>query len=211
MSNEHTLLEIRAISRRLLPDTGAHDFQHAERVAKLCERIGKTENANLFVLEIAAYLHDITRAEEDACKGKICHAETGAIKTQEILEPFSILNEHKQNIIHCIRTHRFRDGNRPETIEAKILYDSDKLDVLGAVGVARCYWFSGERKAHLHCPLKDVDGYSKYHTAYREYAVKISKLKDKLFTREAQKIAKGRHKFMESFFMRFLEELEGNL
>lgn len=123
--------------------SGCHDWTHVDRVKNLAMHIGKKEKANLFVLEIAAYLHDIGRREEMKEKGLFCHAEHGAKLSQRILKKYNPEKEIVDNIIHCIESHRYRNSNIPETIEAKVLFDADKLDSIGAIGIARDFLFAG--------------------------------------------------------------------
>ena len=80
------------------------------------------------VLTIAAYLHDVGRCHQDRSNGEICHAEKGAGMAHDIIDGLDLTDERKSNIIHCIKSHRFRGESRPETIEAKVLFDADKLD-----------------------------------------------------------------------------------
>jgi uncharacterized protein len=197
--------------------TGAkysHDWEHTLRVHNLCMHIGEKEGADLEILSIAAYLHDIGRAHQDRSKGSVCHAEKGAEIAGNMLESYPIPLEKKVNIIHCIKSHRYRNSHQPETLEAKVLFDADKLDAIGAVGIARAYLFAGEVGALLHNPDADphkVKPYSKDDTGYREYRVKLSKIKDKMLTQEGKHMAQERHAFMETFFERFLKEHEGLL
>jgi uncharacterized protein len=205
--------EVRAYARDHFSGAkSSHDWEHTGRVYKLCMHIGEKEGADLEVLAIAAYLHDIGRSHQDKSRGSICHAEKGARMAQEILSQFTMPEEKRENIIHCILTHRFRNSHEPQTLEARVLFDADKLDAIGAVGIARAYLFAGEVGAVLH--NKDVDPlatepYSKDDTGYREYMVKLSKIKDCMLTGEGQRMAQERHRFMEEFFDRFLKELEG--
>ncbi len=195
--------------------TGAkhsHDWEHTLRVCKLCMRIGRIEGADLEVLAMAAYLHDIGRAHQDRAKGSLCHAEIGSGIARELLKEFPIPVSSKENIVHCIQAHRFRNSHHPETIEAKVLFDADKLDAIGAVGIARAYLFAGEVGALLHNPDVDpeqVKPYSTNDTGYREYRVKLSRIKDCMLTSEGSRMAQERHAFMEAFFERFLKEHEG--
>lgn len=192
----------------------SHDWEHTERVYRLCMHIGRVEGADLEVLAIAALLHDIGRAIQDTSRGTLCHAEQGARIAEEILEKHIMPLEKKENIIHCIVSHRYRNSHHPQSLEAKVLFDADKLDAIGAVGIARAYLFAGEVGAVLHNPDLDplmAKPYSRDDTGYREYMVKLSKIKDRMLTPEGRYMAQERHAFMEEFFSRFLKEFEGQL
>jgi len=203
---------VRAAARRYLAGAGSHDWQHTQRVCRLCERIGPAEGADMFVLRAAAVLHDIGRRFQDESRGRICHARKGAELAAGLLEGLEVAPACRDNIIHCIRTHRFRDGLEPQTIEARVLFDADKLDAIGAVGVARAYMFAGEHGACLHNPDVDVSKtkpYSADDTGYREYVVKLSRIRQRMLTETGRRLAAGRHAFMKAFFKRFLLEYEG--
>lgn len=190
---------------------GSHDWGHTERVVKLCLKIAEVENADREVLAVAALLHDVGRSYEDASKGLLCHAEKGAEIAEAYLQASSLPLEKKRNIVHCIRAHRYRSTCTPETLEAKVLYDADKLDAIGAVGIARAFQFAGEVGATLHVSHtapEETSPYSAEDTGYREFKLKLSKVKDRMMTEEGRRIAADRHAFMESFFRRFLEEVE---
>ena len=105
--------------------------------------------------------------------------------------------------------HRYRSDCRPDTIEAQILYDADKLDSLGAIGIARAFLFAGAVGARLHNSAEDAvnnPAYSREDTAYREYLVKLSKLPDKLLTAHARIKAQQLKNFMDDFFRQLNEE-----
>lgn len=189
-----------------------HNFSHSYRVMNIGFSIGKKENANLDIIKTSALLHDIGRQKQDESKGIICHAEVGAKMAREILEEFEIEKDFINEVVHCIETHRFRKSNPPLSKEAKIIFDSDKLDCIGAIGVLRAASFSGCFGAEVHDPFVDVENsneYGKEDSAYREYLVKLSKIKDKLLTDEGKRIAQERHDFMESFFDRANKEVAG--
>jgi uncharacterized protein len=191
---------------------GSHDWDHTLRVFHLCQRIGPAEGADMDILGMAAYLHDIGRCHEDKAKGTVCHAEKGAQMAGEILTAFPLSHDAKQRIIHCIAAHRFRGDLAPRSIEAKVLFDADKIDAIGAVGIARAYLFAGEIGAKLHNSTADIAGtkpYTPEDTGYREYRVKLSRIKDRMLTRHGKEIAEQRHAFMELFFERFLKEYHG--
>lgn len=205
--------DVRNIAKRMF-DTSreSHDWDHTLRVYRLCERIGAVESADMGVLGVAAYLHDIGRCYQDATNGAVCHAEKGAQMARPIVSNLPLSENQKQNVIHCVRSHRFRGGHPPETPEAKVLFDADKLDAIGAVGVARAYLFAGEVGARLHNSEVDVEKtkpYSKEDTGFREFTVKLSKIRDRILTKEGRRMAEERHEFMEQFFKRFVQEYEG--
>jgi uncharacterized protein len=191
---------------------GSHDWDHTLRVHRLCRRIGAAEGADLLVTEAAAYLHDIGRNHQDRTGGQLCHAEQGAAIAREILAACPLADPRRENIIHCIAAHRFRRGEAPRTLEASVLFDADKLDAIGAVGVARAFLFAGELGARLHSPEVDVTrapAYSIDDTGYREYVVKLARIRDRILTATGRRLADERHRFMVGFFDRFLEEYAG--
>ena len=198
---------------------GCHDWTHVERVKNLAFHIGKKEKANLSILEIATLLHDIGRKEEMKNKGLFCHAEKGAQLAKNILKKYKISDEDIKNITHCIESHRYRNDKIPKTIEAKILYDADKIDSIGAIGLARAFVFAGglgsgniytgnEKK--LAKTGKNYN-FSKEDSALLEYEVKLKYIKNKVLTKEGKRIAKERHEFMKKFVDRFYKEIKGSL
>ena len=211
--HRHLLDTIRRQAQQVFANAaGSHDWQHSLRVHKLCLRIGPKEGADMTVLEAAAYLHDIGRLAQDKSNGSLCHAEKGAQLAEKIIAPLTLTANRKQNIIHCVRSHRYRDDCPPKTIEAKILFDADKLDAIGAIGVARAYQFAGELGACLHNPdisPEQAQPYSINDTGHREFVVKLSKIKNRMMTDQGRCIAQGRHDFMAAFFKRFLNEYAG--
>jgi uncharacterized protein len=193
---------------------GSHDWDHTERVLRLCLRIGRKEKADLKVLELAALLHDIGRGAEDTSGGRICHGRTGAALAGKILERRGLDPGLIGEVVHCIRSHRFRKRAVPRTLEARILFDADKLDSIGAVGVGRAFLFAGEVGARLHdkhIDLRKTKPYTREDTAYREFLVKLGRVRDRIFTREGRRIAAERHRFMVDFFGRLNKETDGIL
>jgi uncharacterized protein len=169
--------------------------------------------AKLDVLSAAALLHDIGRRYEMQEQGRICHAEKGAELAREILVKLDFASPLIDEIAHCIEAHRYRGNRIPRTLEAKILYDADKLDSIGAVGIGRAFLFAGQTGARLHNE-SDVDilackPYSREDTAYREFKFKMSKIKDRMLTPEGRRLAEERHDFMEVFFERLERETKG--
>lgn len=192
---------------------GCHGPDHTERVHKTALYIGRLMGARLDILSAAALLHDIGRKYETRKQGKICHAEKGAELARDILTKLDFAPSLIDEIAHCIEAHRYRGKTAPRTLEAKILYDADKLDSIGAVGIGRAFLFAGQTGARLHND-SDVDilackPYTKEDTAYREFKFKMSKIKDRMLTPEGKRLAKERHGFMELFFERLEREVKG--
>ena len=207
------LEHIKKIAQKLFAAAkGSHSWEHTLRVFRLCERIGAKEDVDMEVLLVAACLHDIGRCYQDASNGRICHAEKGAELAAPLIGPLNLSNDQKENILHCIRSHRFRGQTPPRTIEAQVLFDADKLDAIGAVGIARTFQFAGEVGARLHnshANIKDTSPYSEEDTGYREFRLKLSMIHERMLTAEGKRLAADRHAYMCAFFDRFLAEHAG--
>lgn len=122
----------------------SHDWSHVERVLKTAVSLAKKEKADIGIVKIATYLHDIGR--KDLKEGDYDHAAEGTKMARKILKNYKFSAEQINNICHCVETHRFRNNKVPKTKEAKCLHDADKLDVVGALGIARSYIYLGETK-----------------------------------------------------------------
>lgn len=193
---------------------GCHGPDHAERVHATALAMGKELGADLAILSGAALLHDIGRAEESRSRGQRCHAALGAAMAEPLLIELGFADETAAAIRHCIATHRFRDDNRPESLEAKILFDADKLDSLGAIGIGRAFLFAGQVGARLHNDeraLADSLAYSLEDTAYREFKVKLCLLPERMLTPIGRRLAEERQRFMQDFFSRLDAEICGGI
>jgi len=194
---------------------GCHGPDHAERVHATALVMGKELGANLTTLSAAALLHDIGRAEESRSRGRLCHAALGAAMAEPLLVELGFSEESVAAIHHCIATHRFRDDiNRPESLEAQILFDADKLDSLGAIGIGRAFLFAGQVGARLHNDeraLADSLPYSLEDTAYREFKVKLCRLPERMLTTIGRRLAAERQQFMQEFFSRLDAEIWGGI
>ncbi|ABL78560.1 HD domain-containing protein [Thermofilum pendens] len=189
-----------------------HDLSHVERVYRLAMRIARELGAgvDLEVLGAAAILHDVARSMED--EGLVeDHAREGARIAREILKRVGFPEDKIERVAYCIEAHRYRGGGRPSSIEAQILQDADRLDALGAIGVARAFARGGARGTPFYDPSKPpkerYDGHSE--TVVNHFYEKLLKVKDTLNTEPARRIAEGRHRFMEEFLERFLKEWVG--
>jgi uncharacterized protein len=192
-----------------ITEGGSHGPDHSERVLATALTIGKQMQARLDILLPAALLHDIGRKEESASKGKICHAQRGAELAQPILRELGFGEDDIKAVCHCIASHRYRRGLAPQSLEAKILFDADKLDSIGAVGIGRAFLFAGQIGARLHNPEADCSAtlpYSLEDTAYREFQVKMSKVREQMLTPVGRLLAEERHAFMLTFFDQLTRE-----
>lgn len=209
------LQQLRIISASFcLAEGGSHGPDHSERVLRTALLIGRSMAARCDILAPAALLHDIGRKEERTSQGKICHAQRGAELAVALLKNAGYDEEDILAICHCIRAHRFRGEIRPESLEANILFDADKLDSIGAVGIGRAFLFAGQIGARLHNPEQDhtqTEAYSLEDTAYREFRVKMSRVRQQMLTPIGRHMAEKRHAFMEIFFEQLTRETSGIL
>ena len=200
-----------AVAQKLGAASGCHDFDHTLRVLAnarmLAERLPEADRQTV---ELAALLHDIARPEELDSQGKICHAAAGAKIAEKLLLEFGATPETARAVAAAVRSHRYRDEVEPTTLEAKIVFDADKLDSLGAVGLGRAFLFAGHCGARLHNTEAEAlagEPYGPEDTAYREYLVKLRHLPEIMLTSEGRRLARERLDFMESFFRRLDAEV----
>lgn len=196
-------------ARRYYTDSdAAHDFDHVLRVLVLAERIGQAEGSAMEIVRTATLLHDVARAEEE--RTGACHAKVGAERARQILAGHPA--DKVEAVAQAIASHRFRDEVVPQTLEAKVLYDADKLDAIGAIGIARAYALAGRRGQRLwaETPAGSLaESLSTDYTPVHEFTFKLSRLKEALFTTTARQIAEERHRYMVEFFARLEEEVQG--
>ncbi len=169
-------------------DTGGHDAAHTLRVRRSAMRIAASEpDCDRFVVELAALLHD-------ADDHKLFHTERCA-NARAFLEREGVAPERIERVCAAIESVSFSKnrGRRPETIEGKIVQDADRLDAVGAVGVARCFAYGGEHAR----PMEE---------SIRHFYEKLLLLSDELNTESARALAAPRHAFLEAFLKEYYEE-----
>jgi uncharacterized protein len=198
-------------ARAFYPDDDpVHGFSHVLRVYRLCERIGAAEGADLDVLRAAALLHDV-EGDVDLREN---HHLAAADFAAGILREEGWQDESIHSVLHCIRSHRFRNrAEQPETIEAKVLFDADKIDAIGAVGVARAVAYAVRAGMDVFAPPSVqylqtgelAPGESQ--TVAHEYLYKLRHIKDRLYTETGRSLAEERHRLMVVFFEGWLEEI----
>lgn len=189
----------------------AHDKEHIYRVLYSALEIAKEEEAvDYDVLITACLLHDIGRKEqfEDP---SLCHAMVGGEKAYAFLTGIGFDADFSGRVRHCIQTHRFRKAQQPQTLEAKILFDADKLDVTGALGIARTLMYKAEVSEPLYHVLpngKISDGTKDTEPSFfREYKFKLEKLYDKFYTAKGAQLGQTRREIAVAFYERLYQEI----
>ena len=194
-----------------------HGFDHILRVYRMVEKLAQAEGADLEIVRAAALLHDaqgsMTSGGEE---GRLNHHYASSEFAHQVLETEGWPPDRIAEVQHCIRAHRFRDNTEsPTTLEAKILFDADKLDVIGAVGVARTIAYAAvvNQPIYAEPSAQFLETWEKEpgepHSSYHEYLFKLSKIKDRLYTSTAQALAEDRHQFMAEYFYRLAAEERG--
>ncbi|MBN2680983.1 MAG: HD domain-containing protein [Bacteroidales bacterium] len=194
-------------------ETTGHDWWHVLRVRNTAIKIAEIENADLEIVELSALLHDVddwkfkekSEANEGIAEKWLKKNKIPAKKIELILE-----------IIECVSFKGSGVETPMRTIEGKIVQDADRLDAMGAVGIARTFAYGGSRKRELYNPEEKPEIHSSFedykksksHTINHFYE-KLLLLKDRMNTETAKKMAESRHSFMLEYLNRFLEEWEG--
>jgi len=204
----------------------AHDMDHVMRVYALALNLAKDEDVDMDIIQAATLLHDIARVKEDNDPtGKTDHAILSAKMAAPILIEAGFPEEKIKHIQECIVSHRYRTGNEPKTMEAKILFDADKLDTLGAIGIARGYVWVGRNSAKIYTDT-DIDKYIEEnlggkingriqdktkHSPQIEYHTKLKFIADRLYTAKARRIGIERLQLYKDFLDRLEKEVNGEL
>jgi uncharacterized protein len=193
-------------------DEPTHGFAHILRVYALCERIGEAEGADLRLVRAAALLHDAEG--EEIIREE--HHLASAVFAAQVLREKNWPEDDIAAVQHCIRAHRFRDQEeQPRSIEARVLYDADKLDAIGAVGVVRAFAYAITRGESIYqLPSRKfretgVREPDEPHTPYHEFLFKLQHIKDRLTTPTGKALAVQRHRFLVHFFQEFEAEQKG--
>ena len=207
--------EIEAYMLQQMQDS-AHDRHHVYRVLNAALDIARhLESIDEDVLVASCLLHDIGRDKQFTDLDNICHAEVGGKMAYEYLlsQQWSIIKA--QHVKECISTHRFRGNNKPKSIEAKVLYDADKLDASGAIGIARTLIYEGQVMEPLY--IIDVNnniiedgGGAEISSFFQEYNYKLKNVYDSFYTEHARKIAKERQKTAIDFYNSLFKEVSDN-
>jgi uncharacterized protein len=205
----------------------AHDFDHIGRVTTLAVRIAQREEADVTVVRLAALLHDVpvetlgmegdgADAGGQSTHRRAAHHLAAADFARDLLLDRGLGTEQVKNVVHCIEAHRFRDQSvMPQTLEAKCLYDADKLDSIGAIGIGRAFAYAGAHGSRLWrepwsaAPVIESKPSGDDYTPVHEYVYKLRHILATLHTESARRIGAERHRFMIAFFDRLDAEMQG--
>lgn len=200
-------------ARRWYDDDPTHGFGHIQRVYRLAERIARAEGADLEIVRAAALLHDAHDAAALDAAGRAGHHHASAAFAARVLAAEGWPEARIAAVQHCIRAHRFRDDSeQPQTIEARCLFDADKLDAIGAIGVARAIAYAVTHKTPIYHPPSPgflqtgQRAADEPHSAWHEYWFKLRHLPARLFTVTARELAQRRLDLMERYFQQLAEE-----
>ncbi len=180
----------------------------------MAERLAEAEGADLEIVRAAALLHDAQGATPGH-EARADHQHASAAFAAQVLKAEGWQEERINAVQHCIRGHRYRGTETPQTLEAKILFDADKLDVLGAIGVARVIgyatlagtpWYEPPSQQFLETG-REVEGEA--HSAYHEHLFKLRKVCERMFTATARAIAEERLQYLDDYFERLIDEWNG--
>jgi uncharacterized protein len=203
------------VRNELGEDATGHDWFHVDRVRRTALHICKQEQAgDPFIIEMAALLHDIPDEKLNDS------AEAGKNKLDSFLQTISLPVEVQNSIIQIIESISYKGGRKTELecIEAKIVQDADRLDALGAIGIARTFAYGGKKGQPIYNPTVKIRGemsleeYRKgKSTSIHHFYEKLLKLKDLLNTAAARKMAESRHQLMVNFLEQFYREWDGQV
>ena len=214
--NEETILKQTEehIKNKLSGEGSGHDWWHIHRVRKIAVHIGTLENADLFVVQLAALLHDISD-----WKFNDGNFNAGPKLAREWLEKLQVRAEIISHVCEIIKGVSFKGAGvktKMGTLEGMIVQDADRLDAIGAIGIARTFAYGGHKSREIYNPGIRPE----WHGSFEEYKngtgpvinhfyEKLLLLKDLMNTETARKIAVERHRYMEQFLERFFREWDG--
>lgn len=195
-------------------DGTGHDWWHVDRVRRTALRLARAEGGDPFVVELAALLHDV--ADHKFHGGSL---EAGPAAARAFLEGAGVDAAVTAHVVRIVAGVSFKGAGVPtpmDTVEGRVVQDADRLDALGAIGVARAFAYGGARGRPLHDPAFVPEAHGSFE-AYRgaggpttaHFHEKLLLLRDRLHTDAARRIAAGRHAFLETFLARFHAEWDG--
>lgn len=212
------LISIEEARALYLAGDAAHDFDHVQRVTLLADRIAAAEQADRTVVHLAALLHDLPTPADETGDHRTAHHLRAGERARQLLRERGAPEMLIEQVVHCIEAHRYRDRTtEPQTLEARCLYDADKLDSIGAIGVARAFAYAGAhgsrlwRKPAAAIENAENDRSTADYTPVHEYVFKLRDLLTTLHTPTARIIGERRHAVMTAFFIHLDVEMMGEI
>jgi len=219
---QNWLLELaRETMAREGSEDAAHDYDHLLRVMAIADTISAREGGDPPTIWAAVAFHDIGQERERHHSGD--HAFIGAEMAAELLTNTLFPQQAIPGVQQAIREHRMTGGVAPQTLEGRILYDADKIDGLGAIGIGRLYMITGRYNQKVYSPVPEgivepVDPLLVRQLRHRpdyspsiEFQLLFGNLPERMMTRTGKEIARERFAFMQEFFTRLKKEAEGEL
>ncbi|MFA4818013.1 MAG: HD domain-containing protein [Parcubacteria group bacterium] len=218
--------EVKKFAEKHLADDSdsAHNIEHVMRVYNLAIKLAEKEKVDLDIIKIAVLLHDIGGAKERKdSSGKTDHAVESAKLAKPFLIKLGLSKDKIEHILSCIVSHRYRSEQKPKTMEAKIVFDADKLETVGAIGIARAFVWVGKNNAHIYRKT-NIEEYAKEnlcgkingriqnktkHSPQINWETKDKHVVSYLYTQKAKEIAKERIGFSKTFFSKLEQEIKG--
>ncbi len=193
-----------------------HGFDHVMRVYRTAEILAQSEGADLEIVRAAALLHDVEGSSPTDASGRAAHQHHSADFAAEVLQAEGWPADRIRAVQHCIRAHRYRGTDEPPaTLEARVLFDADKLDVLGAIGAARTIAYAVQAGQPIYAPpsaqflASGKTDPEEPHSAYHEYLFKLRRVKERLFTPSARALGEQRHAALVAYFEQLHAEMTG--
>ena len=203
------------VKQELQTAEGGHDWWHIERVWINAKKIAQSESVNLFIVELGALLHDI--ADHKFNEGD---ESIGISKARRFLESFAvdeIIIDHIEKIMMNISYNGGNFSQEFSSLELAVVQDADRLDAIGAIGIARAFNYGGFKGSELYNPAikpsigMTVEQYQKSTApTINHFYEKLLLLKDRMNTETGRKMAEQRHQFMEQYLEQFFKEWDGN-
>ena len=214
MNNQEAIDKIaEVIKQRFSENSSGHDWWHIKRVYNIANKIGIQENANLEIIKIGALLHDVADYKFGA-------EETGLIFAENLMNNLCVQQKIISKVKYIIKNIGFKGGNKPKMkiLEGKCVQDADRLDAMGAIGIARCFAFGGAKGNVIYNPSIPVkinmseEEYKKAnHTQINHFYEKLLLLKDRMNTQTGRRMAEARHEFMVKYLEQFHREWDGEV
>jgi uncharacterized protein len=202
------------VKERLSINYPGHDWHHVERVWKMARHIGEREAADMFVVELAALLHDI--ADWKFHDGD---ETAGPREARKWLESLGVEEQTIAHVCGIIKDLSFKGAGVTsvmKTLEGKVVQDADRLDAIGAIGIARAFAYGGYKQREIHNPSQQPVHHSSFEeyknssgTTINHFYEKLLLLKDLMNTPTARERAEERHRFMQEYLERFFREWDG--